>query len=274
MNVFCFLSIRFSALMLLLFFLMLSFQVTSQASDFKYEVGLKQQTGFFSRIYDTQHQTGFHIATNRSHGKYMLRMRRGVRFNQTAYQWEMENYPIISDRMYGYIAYAWSNSIIFSEHRAGAEIFSSIPFRSEVSLGMRYMSFKNAPESWILTGSLSHYLHSWLFTVRPYLVFSEDRTGRTITASVRYILNDTGDYIMLRGSRGVSPDQVLFQLGEEQYADVLLLESLQAGLESRYRISERITGQGSIDLYRQELSFDPGNHVLNWVFRFGATYHF
>ncbi len=105
----------------------------SIASDFNYEINIRQQTGVFSRIYDIQHQTGLHFAINQPYGKYMIRMQRGVRFEQTGYQWEFESYPVLSDRFYSYISYAWSESEIFAHHRAGAELYASLPFSPDFS---------------------------------------------------------------------------------------------------------------------------------------------
>ncbi len=261
----------------LIFIIMIFFSrspVQSNPSEYNFEIGLNQHTGVFSRIFDTQHQTGLYVATNQSFGKYMIRLRRGFRFEQTAYQWEFESYPIFSDQYYGYLIYAWSDSEIFSQHRAGAELFTTLPFRNEGSLGFRYMNFQNGSQSWIYTGSLNHYYASFLFIFRPYFVYSDGRSGQTFTGSVRHYFNDAGDYVLVRGGKGVSPDQTLMQLGERPEKDILLLRSLQGGIESRNHLTNRIVGQLSIDVFQQELAFDPGSYVINWLFQYGLIYHF
>lgn len=240
----------------------------------EYEAGFHQRTNVFSRVYDTQHQSSFHAGVDHSSGKYLLRIRRGVRFNQTAYQWELESYPVLSEQIYAYLAYAYSDSRIYPHHRAGAELFAALPARSEGSLGMRYFDFQTGSESVIATVSLSHYFQAYMATIRPYFVFSDNKTGQTWMGSIRRYFNDEGDYLLIRAATGRSSDQVLFQVGQTMEKSFLLLKSTQIGLEGRFKITERISGLAGLGLYRQELSFDPGTYVNNWSFRYGLNVHF
>ncbi|MDG5767605.1 YaiO family outer membrane beta-barrel protein [Balneolales bacterium ANBcel1] len=247
---------------------------SSSASDTPFEAGIQHNLHVFSRVYDTQHQTSFHFGTNNSLGAYVLRLHRGNRFDQTAYQWEFESYPIISERLYAYAAYAYSDSEIFPRHRAGAELFSALPWRMEGSVGLRFLDFESADETIMITTSLSHYFDRYMATFRPYFIFSDGGSGQTWQGSIRRFINDEGDYLMIRAAIGRSSDETIFQIGQAEQRDVLLLKSAQIGAEGRYPIIRNLSGVAAITLYRQELSFDPGNYVNNWSFRAGITGHF
>ncbi len=238
-----------------------------------YEAGFEQRANFFSRTFDTQYQTSFHVRTIRPSGSYLLRVQRGVRFNQQGYQLELESYPVFSDRFYGYIAYAYSGSEIFPRHRGGLELFSALPLRLEGSLGMRYFDFDRGNETVLVTASLSHYISSFMITVRPFFIFSEGGSGQTWLGSIRWFVNDRMDYLLIRGAVGRSSEETLFQLGPDLVEDFLLLKSSQIGLEGHHHITKRVSGLAGLTLYRQELSFDPGTYVNNWSVRAGIHLH-
>lgn len=245
----------------------------AEAADGTYQAGIEQRGNFFSRVYDAQYQSSFHIGTNRPSGSYMLRIHRGFRFDQHAYQWELESYPVLSDRFYAYAAYAYSDSEIFPLHRAGLELFSALPWRLEGSLGLRYLDFEPGTETVMITPSLSHYFSAFMITVRPFFIFSDGGSGQTWLGSFRWFFNDSGDYLLIRGAVGRSSDEMLFQVGQARVKDFLLLKSSQIGVEGRYYVTERISGLAGLTLYRQELSFDPGNYVSNWSVRAGFNLH-
>lgn len=258
---------------LLLLFMMAGDLCQAQASEKRYQAGVEQHGSFFSSVYDAQYQSSFHMGTKLPSGSYVLRIHRGFRFDQHAYQWELESYRILSDRFYAYVAYAYSDSEIFPRHRGGAELFSSLPFRLEGSLGMRYLYFEPGTETVMATGSLSHYISSFMITLRPFFISSNGSSGQTWLGSLRWFFNDSGDYILIRGATGRSSDEMLFQVGQIQVKDFLLLKSSQIGLESRYHITEMISGLTGLTLYRQELAFDPGRFVNNWSIRAGLELH-
>lgn len=247
----------------------------SQAPEYEYEVGIHQQTDLFSDFFDTQQKTSLHLGTTRSFGSYSLRLNRANRFSETGYQTEIEAYPDFGKGYYGYWTYAYSGSSIFSRHRLGVELYSPLPYRSEGSAGLRFLNFGTGAESWIATLSLSHYWHSFLFTVRPYFIFSDEGSGQTYAGLIRYFLNDKNDYLGLRFGGGVATDQDLNQLREGvQEEELLLLKSFQAGLESRYHLTNRLYARLEARVNQQELSFEPGNFVSNWRFIYGLTYKF
>lgn len=243
-------------------------------SGYRYEAGYSQQIHFFSRVYETQYQGSWHLGFRHAAGTYLFRLNRAHRFEQTGWQWEFESYPVLTDRVYSYVSYAYSDAKIYPQHRAGIEFFSALPHRMEGSLGMRFFDFDNGNQTWIVTPSLGHYYGPFLFLVRPYFIFSNKRSGQTWTGSARWFLNDTGDYLMIRGALGRSSDEVLFQVGEAAVKDFLLLRSSQAGAEGLYSVTRQLSVRASVDLYRQELSFDPGSFVRNWTFRLGLEAHF
>lgn len=258
---------------IILFIFVVAHQYDVFATQRVYQFGVDQQVSFFSKAYDAQYQSALHIGTKRSTGSYTFRLHRGFRFNQYAYMWELESYPVFTNSMYAYVAYAYSNSDIFPSHRVGLELFSALPGQLEGSVGIRYIDVDSGSQTLMLTTSLSHYISAFIITVRPFFIFSDSGTGQTWLGSLRWSLNDSGNYLLIRGAVGSSSDEIIFQVAQEQVKDLLLLKSSQIGTEGRYYITKSISGLAAMTLYRQELAFDPGNFVSNWTVRAALNFH-
>lgn len=258
----------------LLFVFLMPLPGWTQNGNLNYEAGLHQQVDLFSDVYDAQHKTTLHLGINRSFGSYTVKLSRANRFNETGYQTEIETYPNFGNGYYGYWSYAYSGSSVFSRHRIGVEFYSRLPRQSEGSVGFRFLNFETGSESWMATFSMSHYWRSFLFTVRPYFVFSDDGNGQTYTGLIHHFLNEHNDYVGVRFSGGVASDSDFNQLRESVQEQFLLLNSYEVGLESRYHLADHLYARLEGGLKRQELSFAPGEYVGNWRFRLGLTYKF
>lgn len=262
----------------LILFCMIFFEVRmaiGQSSGAVYYAGIEHRTDLFSELFDPQHITGVHVGTQREEGTFLLRFNSARRFGQTGLQVEAEAYPIIGDGYYAYLNYGYSGSSILPVRRAAGELYIPWPQRSEISVGLRYLRFDSDDQAVLATGSFNHYIRSFLVTLRPYFIFSDNRNGQTLTGSVRYFLNDRNDYILIRGGAGRSYDTVLFQLGGTGIGeDLLLLRSAQAGGELRHHLGCRVLGTISFDYIRQELIFDPGNFVTNYSVSASLVYTF
>ena len=249
----------------------------SYAQDFepRYEVALMQQIVRFNEIFDPQFATTIIGSALRDHGTYSLKITRADRFQIPGYQFEAEAYPVFSKKMYGYFAYAWSNAAIFPQHRLGAEVFRGLPKAFEVSLGARYLSFVGGISSSILTASVSKYYKSYLFSARPFLIFNGGEVGQTLVLSAKKFLNDDGDVIGIRFGGGMSPDQILFQLGGGETGQKLLqLKSRQVGGEVAFNVVEKWKLTGSVDYLFQELAFRLDDFVQSVVIGFGVSRKF
>lgn len=250
--------------------------VTAQSGTEYLEVGIQHQTDVFSAFYDPQYITGIHAGIQRSHGKYMLRVNAANRFEQTGVQVEAEAYPRFGKGFYSYLNYAYSGSSVLPVRRGAAELYIPLRFiRSELSLGGRYLLFDSEDDTYIVTGSINHYVGSFLLIFRPFFIFSDGNYGETFTGSLRYFLNDRGDYFLIRGGAGFSSDRLLFQLGGTGIGeDLLLLESNQIGAEFRHHVGRHVIGTLGFDMNRQELLFARGDFVTNWSIFGGIMYRF
>lgn len=250
--------------------------VSAQSGTEYFEVGIQHRTDVFSKFYDPQYITGIHAGIQRSHGKYMLRVNAANRFEQTGVQVEAEAYPRFGKGFYSYLNYAYSGSSVLPVRRGAAELYIPLrSIRSELSLGGRYLLFDSDDDTYIATGSINHYFGSFLLTFRPFFIFSGSNHGQTYTGSLRYFLNDRGDYFLIRGGAGLSSDRLLFQLGGTGIGEgLLLLESTQIGAEFRHHLDSKIIGTLGVYMNRQELMFDPDNFVRNGALFAAVVYRF
>jgi len=246
-----------------------------QSSAQTFEAGLQQRADIFSEVFDPQYHTSFHLAADHKRAKSFVRLNFANRFNQTGIQWEADTYPVFGNGFYGYLNYGYSNASIFPEHRGGAELYFPLPKRSEGSAGMRVLNFRTGTTSWLATASLSHYWRSYLFTIRPYFVFTDSGSGQTYIGSARYFLNDQSDYINLTLGAGLSSDRFVLQLGDGELTDdLLLLRSYQAEIELNHHITSWLSGLVKLGVNRQERTFDPDSFLTNTTVTAGLFYRF
>jgi len=237
--------------------------------------GISQQIDFFSDVYDEQFITQFTLISEFDRSTWIANINRGFRFDQWGTQFELETYPKFGEHYYGHFMYAWSPDDIFPVHRAGAEIFRALPYRSEASVGIRYLDFRGDAQSWILTGSLTHYWEQYMFTLRPYFTFTDSGSGQTITLLARRFFDSERSYIQLLGGFGTTTEDILLQLGDGVIlSDNLLLKSQQLIFTSHYYLTGRWHLRGEAGIIRQELRFDPGTYVNNYRIKAGIFYTF
>ncbi|MCH8557041.1 MAG: YaiO family outer membrane beta-barrel protein [Balneolia bacterium] len=253
-----------------------SFPAYSQSESFpKWTAGISQQVDFFSDFYDEQYITQFSLISEFSRSTWIAHVNQGYRFEQWGTQLELEAYPQLGDGIYALINYAYSPDDIFPEHRAGFELFASVPPRSEVSLGFRYLDFRGNAQSLIFTGALTHYWNSYMFTLRPYYTMTDLGDGQTLTLLARRFFNLERSYIQLFGGFGTTTEDIILQLVDGAFQeDVLLLKSQQLLLSGRFHLSNRWYLTAETGLIRQELGFDPDNYVNNYRVKAGFYFRF
>lgn len=240
------------------------------------DVGVRLGTDIFSRTYDPMYYGTLTYGRETDiFSKVNGHLHFARRFEENGVQFEIDSYPTISDGWYAYLAYAYSPSNIFTEHRAGAEIFGAVIKDTELSLGLRYMRFVNGNYSLVYTGSVSYYYKDYWFSLRPFIIPESDGISRSISFTTRRFLNEGTDYLALNLTLGTSPDEQFTQLESQELAkDVLYLESQKAGVEYKKQLSVPYQITARIDVEHQELRFSPGDYV--WIYSFSAafTYRF
>jgi YaiO family outer membrane protein len=256
------------------FFLVCTSGYEVNAQDVKQSILLGTTIDVFSDYYDAMYlnTVGYSVTTTKGAG--VIKLNQAHRFNQVGYQVDAELYPKLGTFGYGYLAYATSSAAFFPEHRIGAELFMPFLKKWEASAGIRYLSFQSGMETWVYTASLSHYVGSWLFSVRPFIIPTEEQLGGSLLVNARKFINDT-DSFGFRLGVGASPDERLIQLDTGfSERSILLLVSQQLAVYANKTISKNWDLRASLGLNRDELAFLPNTFVWHGIIDFGIAYTF
>lgn len=224
----------------------------------------------FSRTFDPWNKTYIQIARRTAIGSIIARINYAARFGTTGLQPEIDFYPGIADGLYGYLNFGYTESSIYPVYRFGGELYKRLSAGFEVSAGVRYLSFESGGVT-IYTGSLSKYIGNWYLSSRLYMTPGSAGISRSLNLTTRYYLNGPENYVGLRGGFGFLPDERRFQ---DESGDIYMLQSQYAGVDLFRSVSYALALFGSFDIARQELRFDPGNHMQVYTFNIGAQVKF
>lgn len=230
----------------------------------KNTVSLTTSVDVFDIVFDPMFYTSLSYSRATKYGSIIPRINYSNRFNTNGTQFEVDAYPKFAKGVYAYLNYGYSESSIYPNHRAGAEVYMNLSKAMEVSLGARYLDFITNKVV-IYTGSYGMYKGNYYFSFRSYVTPSANSpvniSGNIL---VRKYLKDKDNYIGLNLSYGYASDLKQFKNGDVLLAETLLyLESQQVGFEYQFTVKENPNAfKASIGVTRQELSFDPGNFFL------------
>ena len=138
-------------------------------------------------------------------GTVIARVNYAKRFGNTAFQYEMDAYPKISENNYGYLNYGFSQNSVFPKNRLGVEWYHNFPKSFEGSIGMRELFF-NSSNVDIYTATLGKYTGNYWISLRSYVTPGTTGTSVSGALQVRRYFSDPENYIGLRLGYGVSPD--------------------------------------------------------------------
>lgn len=228
----------------------------------------------FNTGYDPMYYTTLEYQRTTPLGKMLPRLNYSNRFDTQGLQAELDLYPVLSKTFHGYLNYGFSEASIYPNHRAGAELYASLSGGHEISLGARYLDFRESTAK-LLTASYGLYRGNYYLSLRPYLSLFEDKSpGLSGTFLVRRYLRDEFHYLGLRGVFGYSPEIRQLRSGTELLAETLLfVESQQLQLEYQF------TGATARNRYRAQLGVGRQEFVLEagsfyWVFQAGLRYQY
>ena len=139
-------------------------------------------------------------------GRVIGRVNYANRFNQPGVQYEADMYPKLTKRIYSYFNTGFSKADIFPSFRFGFSLYSSFPNSFEGEIGMRYLKFSTS--TFIYTGSVSKYVGSFWFSLRPTVIPNTLGLSKSVSLLTRYYLPGSSDnFLTLILSTGVAPDQ-------------------------------------------------------------------
>lgn len=246
----------------------------TEAKSYKNRIGIVNSLDVFDIVYDPMLYSGVEYIRETEIGKIIPRVNYSNRFNINGLQYEMDFYPKISKTFYAYTNYGYSNSRIFPNHRAGAELFANLPKALEVSAGMRYLDFVTS-RAIIYTGSLGLYNGDYYFSLRPYITPRTDGPiGVSGSLLARKYFQDRENYFGINLIMGYSPEiKQLISDSDIVLAETLLfVESQQLLFEYQFTAKSFTNSyRASLGITRQELVFDPGKFFL--ALSAGFRYH-
>ena len=240
---------------------------------FKNRLAISNAYEIFDIAYDPMIYTSLEYKRETKLGSIIPRINFSNRFETNGIQYELDTYPKFSKKFYAYTNYAFSNSSIYPNHRAGVEFYANLPKSLEVSAGLRYLDFKDTKAN-IITGSVGLYRGNYYFSLRPYLTSGEDKPlGISGTILGRKYLKDGDNYFGLIAGYGFIPD-----LKQLQDGDLILAETLLYVESQHLRFEYQFSGKKQPHLYRahlgilrQELIFSSG--TFYWSLSAGFVYH-
>ena len=189
-------------------------------------VSVEYEHARFDDSTDPWHLASLELSRRTNAGTVLLRGNLASRFERTGQQVEIDAYPRIAPRTYGYINVGYSPSAIFPEWRYGAEIFGS-PLRSmELSAGIRHLEF-SASDVTIFTGSAGLYRGNYYFMARPFVTPRDGGTSLSGFVQARRYFRDADEYVGVRIGAGATPAETFTE------AELDRLDSFRAAVEGR-----------------------------------------
>lgn len=138
-------------------------------------------------------------------GSVIARLNYANRFDSNGLQFEVDAYPKIGENNYAYVNYGYSSDALFPGNRFGFELYHNFPKAWEGSIGMRYLDFSSSGVD-IYTATLGKYVGNYWISLRSYVTPDTDGTSVSGALSVRRYFADSENYLGLKLSYGVSPD--------------------------------------------------------------------
>ncbi|MEM9001299.1 MAG: YaiO family outer membrane beta-barrel protein [Bacteroidota bacterium] len=226
----------------------------------------------FDLIFEPMYYSTVEYQRTTTIGTILPRINYSERFDIRGVQYETELYPTITEKVYGYFNYGFSDAITYPKHKAAAELYLALPKSFEASLGARYLAFQDDDAS-IFTGSFGMYRGNYYLSLRPYVTRQDNgETGFSGNALIRKYLKNGYNYLGLRLGYGFDAEVNQFTSDGVLLAETLLyIESQRLQLEYQFSDSNDVNiYRASIGLRRQEIAFDPG--AFFWAATIGFQY--
>ncbi len=209
-------------------------------------------------------------------GAFFARVNQSQRFGSSGWQGEVEAYPTLGKKLYGYINYGYSSSSLFPEHRAGAEAYANLPHAFEASAGMRYLYYSSGADVVMYTITVGKYFGSYWLSGRIF-VTPGDATGVSTSAllQARRYFSNANHFLGISGGFGFSPElRNLLSNDGLSTQEIYRLKSSRFGLMYQHPLNSSWQLTGTFDYVRQEFIFDTGNYVGIWSAGLWLRYSF
>lgn len=230
---------------------------------------------FFSEVFGNAATYSLQYGRKTSLGTVFGRVNQSNRFDTQGWQAEVDLYPTIARGVYAYLNYGYSPTALFPAHRAGGEIYASLPLAFEASGGFRYLYFNASSDVLMYTASLGKYYKNLWFSARVFVTPTASLTTTSLALQARRYFADPNHFIGLSGGFGFSPDFRNLQSNDGlSTTEIYRLKSDRVALTYQKPIGQSWQLAGDIGYGRQELVFDAGNYVQIWSVNVRARYSF
>ena len=208
-------------------------------------------------------------------GSVFLRGNQSNRFDITGWQAEIDLYPTLGKKMYGYLNYGYSPSPLFPKHRAGAELYRNLPAAFEASAGFRYLYFSPEANVLMYTATLGKYIKSYWLSARAFVTPDGSGTSTSALFQARRYFSNATHFLGISGGFGFSPEFRNLQSNEGlSTREIYRLKSNRVGLMYQHPFNSSWQLTGTFDYARQEFIFDTGNYVGIWSAGVWVRYSF
>ena len=175
---------------------------------------------------DPWHENALSVGRETPYGSIILRSSHAERFDTSDELIELETYPSFRPGTYGYLAVgAGTRHELYPRWRLGTDLYQSLGWGFEASLGYRRLQFSDGTD--IYVGTLTKYLGSWMLTGRVnYVPDGGSRDSTSYYAILRRYFGEAGtSYVGLSYGHGLSRAEV------RNTGDLTQLDSDSLGLE-------------------------------------------
>lgn len=233
------------------------------AKRLKYNVGATYGIDVFNRSFDPARYASIQVSRINSWGTSIVRVNYADRFLLRGIQPEVEVYPKLSKRIYAYLNYGGSTSILFTKHRFAVEVYGTVSKKLEASLGLRHLYFRSFNRTTIFTGSMGWYANKYWLSFRPSLITNQLVNTYSSSITIRRYFRNEETYLGLSLSVGLLPDERRFQSGVTPEVSTYSLRSKSAGLTWQKMLPDNFLFRTSVEVTYRELAFDLGEYV--WI---------
>ncbi len=219
-----------------------------------------------AKVFDPTNYYSIQYGRKTKYGSAILRYNQTQRASSVGRQAEIDLYPRIKKGVYGYLNYGYSNTLLFPDHRAGAELYVSLPKSFEASAGARYMYFGANSAVTLYTFTLGKYYGNYWFSGRTFLTDGTKGISNSYTFIARRYFANPISYIGFITGIGFSPDDRI-----DQY---FLAKSRKAGLEFQYYINPYFTASLSYFFYQQQYWWSDAKYINTQSIKGSLTFNF
>lgn len=189
-------------------------------------------------------------------GALVGRVNWAERFGDSGVQLEADAYPRLSRRVFLFLNGGWSDSEVFPEARAGAELYLTMPGGIETSAGARRLWFRDS-ELTLVTGSVGLYAGSYYLSLRPYVAPRDEADDVSGSLLVRRYFGGTESYATLVVGAGSTPSEAPLEF------EVDRLTSQRVTLYGRHPVSRHLGVRWNAGWEREELAADDDRTRLS-----------